>query len=347
MINLWIPPEDVAKAHYERFHHPHPHVQRQMEVLLLKSERLPHYQIARVAGVCENTVRTYLEGYQQGGIEALKELHFYQPESALVVHQESLEAHFKKYPPMTFKEVVFVIEQKTGIRRGLTQAGEFVKRLGLKRRKVAAIPAKADPDKQEAFKTQTLEPRLEEAKQGKRTVFFGDAAHFVLAPFLGWVWSKARLFVRAPSGRQRFNVLGALNAITHELITVTNDSYINAQSVCTLLRELRGFLAGPITLVLDNAKYQRCAMVQELAAVLGIELLFLPPYSPNLNLIERLWKYTKKICLYNRDYTDFAAFSGAIAGFLNTLPQTRAKDLDSLLTLNFQTFDKETILLAA
>jgi transposase len=164
---------------------------------------------------------------------------------------------------------------------------------------------------------------------------------------LGWVWSKVRLFVRAPSGRQRFNVLGALHAITHELLTVTNDSYINAQSVCLLLWKLKERFEGPITLVLDNAKYQRCALVQELAMILDIELLFLPSYSPNLNLIERLWKYTKAGCLYNRYYADFAAFSGAITDFLNSLPYHHAKNLDTLLTLNFQTFDKETILLAA
>jgi hypothetical protein len=75
-------------------------------------------------------------------------------------------------------------------------------------------------------------PRLEEAKAGKRAVFFVDAAHFVLAPYLGLLWCFTRLFIRAPAGRQRFNVLGALNAITHELIMVANDAYINANSVC-------------------------------------------------------------------------------------------------------------------
>ena len=347
MIDLWIPPEDVAEARYELFHHPHPLVQRKMLAVLLKSQDLPHHQITTLLGISENTLPSYLEQYQQGGIEGLKELHFYRPESVLILHRESLEAYFQEHPPMTIKEAVFVIEQKTGIRRSLTQIRLFFLRAGLQRRKVAAIPAKWDSDKQEAFKTEKLEPRLEDAKQGKRIVFFVDAAHFVLAPFLGWVWSKVRLFVRAPSGRQRFNVLGALNAITHELLTVTNDSYINAQSVCALLRKLKERFQGPITLVLDNAKYQRCTLVQELAAVLGIELLFLPPYSPNLNLIERLWKYTKKMCLYNRYYADFTSFSGAIAGFLNSLPQEHTQDLDTLLTLNFQTFHKETILLAA
>ena len=131
-------------------------------------------------------------------------------------------------------------------------------------------------------------------------MFFVDAAHFVLAPFLGMLWCFARVFIAAPAGRQRFNVLGALNAITHELVTVTNDTYINAESVCELLRRLAALGLGmPITLVLDNARYQKCHVVQTLAETLQIELLYLPPYSPNLNLIERLWKLVKKKCLYS------------------------------------------------
>jgi transposase len=104
-----------------------------------------------------------------------------------------------------------------------------------------------------------------------------------------------RLFIPAPAGRQRFNVLGALNAVSHELITVTNESYITAESVCQLLHKLAALhLEVPITLFLDNARYQRCALVQTTAASLKIELCLLPAYSPNLNLIERLWKFIKK-----------------------------------------------------
>jgi hypothetical protein len=117
------------------------------------------------------------------------------------------------------------------------------------------IPAKADPEAQSAYLEQVVEPRLAEAQAGQRAVFFVDAAHFVLAPFLGFLWSLTRLFVQAPTGRQRFNVLGALNAITHELITVTNDTYITSEQVCQLLYQLAGLhLDIPITLFLDNAR---------------------------------------------------------------------------------------------
>jgi transposase len=148
-----------------------------------------------------------------------------------------------------------------------------------------------------------------------------------------------RVFVRSPSGRQRFNVLGALCATTHRLVTVCNTDYINSHSVCELLRKLAAFpSAGPITAVLDNARYQRCALVQATAATLGIELLFLPPYSPNLNLIERLWKFTKKKVLYSKYYATFADFQYAIASLLETAHMTHREELDSLLTLKFQMF---------
>jgi transposase len=176
-------------------------------------------------------------------------------------------------------------------------------------------------------------------------VFFVDAAHFVLAPFLGMLWCFTRVFIRAPAGRQRFNVLGAINAITHELITVTNDTYITSESVCELLMQLaRLNLTVPITLVLDNARYQKCALVQTLARTLNIELLYLPAYSPNLNLIERLWKFVKKECLYSTYYASFRDFKQAISDCLAQTHTTHKQELDSLLTLRFQTFKKSSIM---
>jgi transposase len=203
------------------------------------------------------------------------------------------------------------------------------------------IPAKADPEQQAGYLQAELEPRLAEAQAGQRAVFFVDAAHFVLAPFLGYLWSLVRIFIQAPSGRQRFNVLGALNAVSHELITVTNDTYINAASVCELLHKLAALhLAVPITLFLDNARYQKCDLVRTTAANLQIELCFLPPYSPNLNLIERLWKFVKKESLYSKYYSDFTAFKTAILDCLSQTHTTHKDPLDSLLTLRFQTFEK-------
>jgi len=198
-----------------------------------------------------------------------------------------------------------------------------------------------------ALKKGELEPRLAEAQAGRRAVLFVDAAHFVLAPFLGYLWCFVRWSIRAPAGRQRFNVLAALNAITHELVTVSNDAYINAQSVCELLWKVAALELGvPVTLILDNARYQKCRLVQQLADNLGIELLFLPSYSPNLNLIERLWKFVKKKALNSKYYEDFGAFKAAISGCITEAPTKNKAELDSLLTLRFQTFTKAQSLAA-
>jgi len=190
-----------------------------------------------------------------------------------------------------------------------------------------------------------LKPRLQEAEEGKRQVFFVDAAHMVFGSFLCCLWSFARLFVRAASGRQRFNVLGAWNAITQELLAVTNTTVVNTETMCALLRKLAAQkLPGLVTVVLDNARYQRNTVVQTLAASLGIELLYLPSYSPNLNIIERLWRFVKRQALYGRYHATFANFQTAIQDTLSQVSTKHKDKLASLMTLNFQVFDNVSLL---
>jgi transposase len=200
---------------------------------------------------------------------------------------------------------------------------------------------------QAKFLETVLKPRLDAALTGQGHVFFVDAAHFVFGTFLCCLWSFTRIFVRAASGRQRFNVLGAWNAVTHELIAVTNTTVVNTETMCELLRNIAAAtLTGPITLVLDNARYQHNAAVQALAEQLGITLLFLPSYSPNLNLIERLWKFIKRRALYGRYHPTFADFQAAIEETIASLPTSHAAQLETLMTLNFQQF-KDVSLMAA
>jgi transposase len=245
-------------------------------------------------------------------------------------------------------------QQQTGIRRGLTQVRHFLKgRLGLRWRKVGAIPVPPKKTVEEHARDQAdflrdkLRPRLQEARRGQRQVYFVDAAHFVFAPFLGFLWCLTRLFVRAPSGRKRYNVLGAIDAVTHRLVRVTNLDYINAESVRALLRAIAAAGTGlPITLVLDNARYQKCAWVQSLADSLGIELLYLTSYSPNLNLIERLWRFVRKESLDSTYYESFEGFRAAIDQCLDDLPTKHRGEMETLLVHRFQTFQDVPLLAA-
>ena len=166
-----------------------------MEAVYLKALGLPHQEIGRIVRISQTTLREYLRLYGSGRMGALKQLNFNQPQSELDDHREQLSQEFEEKPPATVAEVADRIENLTGIRRSPTQVKKFLKRLGLKRRKVGQIPAKADPEKQQKFLDEELEPRLEEVQAGKRHLFFVDATHFVLQPFLGFLWSFVRIFI--------------------------------------------------------------------------------------------------------------------------------------------------------
>lgn len=346
--------DDLITIAKDRYEHPHPHVQRKMEVLWLKSHGLAHEEIADLAGVSLRTVQRYLDDYLEGGLKQVRRCKWRCPKTALLQHEQSIQEYFWDHPPRSTKEAAKVIFQQTGVRRGLTQVRAFLKtHLGLRYRKVAAIPVPPKKtiaehaQEQARFLEAELEPALQEARVSRRAVFFVDAAHFVWAPFLGCLWCLARLFVRSATGRKRYNVLGALNAVTHEVTRVCNEGYVTAETVCTLLRTLASSgLQVPITVVLDNARYQRCELVQSLARQLGIHLLFLPSYSPNLNLIERLWRFVRKQSLNSTWFDSFEQFQGAIDDCLNKMATEHKQDAATLFVQQFQRFEDVPILAA-
>ena len=247
------------------------------------------------------TVQRYVAAFREGGLEGLRQWNPNRPVSEMAAYRDMIRESFRETTRL---------HRGRGLRaylstdRTATQSQPSAK---IPQGHGSEVPAGSpDPraaqknlaehiETQAAFHDDELKPRLDAAQVGDGHVFFVDAAHFVFGTFLCCLWSFQRIFVRAASGRQRFNVLGAWNAVTRELIAVTNTTVVNTETMCELLRKIAALgLTGPITLVLDNARYQRNAVVQALATQLGITLLYLPSYSPNLNLIERLWKFIKR-----------------------------------------------------
>ena len=156
-----------------------------MEVLWLKSQGLEHQEICRLAGVSSNTLRQYLRLFQAGGIKKLQALNFYAPTSELQRHRCQLERHFRAHPPATLNEAAADIEKLTGLKRSPSAVGTFLNSLGMAPRRVGTIPSKADPEVQEQFRINKLEPRLEEARQGKRAVFLSMLLILSWVPFSG------------------------------------------------------------------------------------------------------------------------------------------------------------------
>lgn len=154
---------------------------------------------------------------------------------------------------------------------------------------------------------------MKRAEGGEISLLFMDASHFVMGcDFLGHIYGKMRRYIRTFSGRRRYNVLGALDYVTKKMLVVANDSYITAMEVCDTLRKVATEYGGKkVYVVLDNARYQKCHVVQELASHLAIQLEYIPPYSPNLNLIERVWKFVKGE-ISSKYYDNFDAFKQKI-----------------------------------
>jgi transposase len=181
---------------------------------------------------------------------------------------------------------------------------------------------------------------MDKAKKGMATLLFLDASHFVMGcDFLGYIYGVARRFIMTYSGRMRYNVLGALDFVSKKVTTVTNDTYITAAEICELLKKAAVEYTGkPIYIVLDNARYQKCNIVRELASRLGVRLVYIPPYSPNLNLIERFWKYTKS-GLRTKYYDKFDMFQERIDSIVNNADKKDKAIMDRLIQEKVQLFD--------
>jgi len=350
MIVLETTEEQLNELHDHMLNDENRQVRKKCMIVYLREKGFSCQQISDLVKVDKDTVTNTLKKYRDGGLQRLLANHYHKPESQLESHIEPLKTLFADQPPHTVNQASEMIFKLTGIRLKHSGCQAFMKKIGLKCRRCGLAPGKSanDPEQQRIqkdFHDQQLQPRLEETKQGKRTVLFVDAAHFVMGAFLGVLWCFTRVLLPSASGRKRYNVLGAYDPMTHEVIAVTNDTYVNQQVFCELLTKIAACYTDsgrPITLVLDNARYQKCQCVAEKAKELGIELLYLPPYSPNLNLIERLWRFVKKEVLYSTHYDNFKNFKASIDTCLAEISTCFRTNMESLMTMNFQLFGEKS-----
>src|SRR5208283_443113 len=179
MIRISFTTAERQALQYERFHYPDPRIQVKMEALWLKSGGLDHAQIAELTGMSTRTIQRYLNEYQQGGLDRLKENRYVGPTSALEQHAVSLKEYFEKHPPASVKEAQHAIEQQTGVRREASQVRAFLHHLGMRCRQVGTVPGKLTEEQQaeqRRFLEEELNPKLDEAEVGQRKVFLWTPA---------------------------------------------------------------------------------------------------------------------------------------------------------------------------
>lgn len=305
-----------------------------IRVILLLDEGRAYQDIAAFLFLDEKTIRNWRQRYEEGGIEKLVNDH-YMGRSCLLnnVQLISLLKELESQIFPTTASVIAFVKDQYGVVYTVGGMTSLLHRLGFSYKKPKGSPAKANATDQQRFLH-----RYRGAKS-HGPVYFADSTHPMLNPVLasGWIKKGQDVCVKTNSGRHRVNVNGAIEISKQDVIARTCD-VVDQHSMCELLHAIRRKNPDEanLYLVLDNAPYNRAKTVRQLAARLRIKILYLPPYSPNLNPIERLWKFMKKKVMANQHYDDLGSFRYAISEFFRGI-RKYWDELETLLTDNFQT----------
>jgi len=302
--------------------------------------------IATILLLDEGTLRRYVQKFQEEGIDGLLEYRYSGGQSRLsVMQQKTIKEYFKEQTPQTAKEAVAYIQSTYGIQYSTIGITKLLHRLGFVYKKPKVIPGKVDVRKQESF----LEIyKTTKAKLGEKDrIYFLDATHpqHNTKPFYGWILKgkKHDKYIKTNSGRDRLNLNGALN-FHEKTAIVLEEKTINQESIIRLLEAIKKKQKqGKVHLILDNAKYHHAKLVRNwILNHPRFKLLYLPAYSPNLNLIERLWRFFHQKVTNNRYFETFKEFKTETLNFFENLKHYE-KELTTLLTDNFQTLPPQKL----
>lgn len=290
----------------------------------------------------EETLRNYVKRYQFGGIMELITEHYKGSSSKLsTIQLNELEVHLEQNTYLTVEAIIVWVRGQYDVSYTVSGMTDLLHRLKFTYKKSKLVPAKADKKKQEQFLTQ-LEA-LKASKGKEDPILYMDGVHPQHNTMLsyGWIKKGKDNIVKSNTGRQRVNINGTLDSETHAVITREDES-INAISTIKLLKKVEESYPSAVIIyvICDNARYYRSKLVGQFLETSKIKLVFLPSYSPNLNLIERLWKFMKKKVLYNQYYEKFDTFKEVTLEFFKSIQQYKP-ELDSLLTNNFQLLNAE------
>ncbi len=294
-------------------------------------------QTAEVLLLDTGALRRYVQTYQTDGLYALLRMAYQGSQPKLTNAQlRKLEKQLSQTIYLRAEDVAHYIKKTFGADYTTNGVTNLLHRMGYTYKKPKAVPGKADALAQEQFvrKYKTLKKR----KKPHDPIYFMDGVHpqHNSVPAFGWIKKGETKTIKSNTGRTRLNLNGVINAETHQVV-IRHDETINAQSTIALFKmlEKKHRKAEKIYVIADNARYYRSKMVKAFLGDSRIKLIFLPPYSPNLNLIERLWKYFRKKILYNKYYDTFAEFKKRALAFFANIKKHKAA-LRTLLADNFE-----------
>ena len=298
-------------------------------------------EVAEALLLDERTIRRYVKAYKENGIQGLLEVRFQGGLAYLDTDEiNRLDKHLQQTLYLQVADIQQYIKETFDVSYTISGVTQLLHRMNYVYKKPKHVPGKANREDQEAFLG--TYHQLKDDKRPDDPIYFMDAAHpqHNSVPSYGWIKQGQEAEIKANCGRQRLNINGAIDIETMTVVYRFDDT-INADSTLALFEQLerKHPASEVINVIADNARYYRSTLVKEFLETSRIQIHFLPAYSPNLNLIERLWKYFRKNVLYNQYYETFLEFLKAAKRFFSDIRRKKHRDaLRTLLTENFHLF---------
>ena len=313
-----------------------------IKAVLLIDSGLSFEKVSEYLLLDDQTIRNYIDRYERNGIDGLLNDSYTGCVTKLSKEQEDLlRENIKQNTYGASKEVVDYVKETFNVEYTAKGMVDTLKRLGFVYKKTTKIPGKPDREKQEEFIEKYKQLKAEKLAEDK--ILFMDGVHpqHNSKPAYCWIEKGKKKELKSNTGRKRININGALDAEGYDIV-IREDESINAQSTIKLFEEIesRYDKAQKIYIIADNARYYRAKLVKQYLESSRIRIEFLPSYSPNLNLIERLWKFFYKKTLYNKYYETYEEFKDKCLGFFEDIGKYK-DELRTLLTDNFQLFNKQ------
>lgn len=354
MLPFELRSTDLDTVKIERKNHKSARVRTRLWILWFLHLNYSRQAAAQLASCSPDTITDTVRRYNKNGLGALLK-----PQGGKSRARHFLKGKFKKVKRALIKARIHTVEQARkhleenyGYFASWEATRRLLHRLGLRYRKINPFPG--NPKRFEVWQQEQekwvkhLNKLYSKAKQGEISLTFADAAHFVYGKCGAYLWSDGPRYKATGSSRYRLNVYGAFDPVSNRLLSQYSSDNVNAEYVIGFLQWLRKEhytdKDSPLHFVLDNARYQHCKAVKEEAKKLNIILEFQPSYSPNLNLIERAWKYFKKL-VGRAYYATKQEFEQMIIEILQATDEDKhQQQFKTLLTMNFQTYSKSEIL---
>lgn len=293
-------------------------VRDRIKAVLLHDKGWSSQQIAEALFISPQAVRNHLDDYEVA--RKLKPTNGGSEEKLSKEQSKQLEAHLQKYTYLYVKDIIAYVVSTFKISYTVPGMRTWLHRHKFSHKKPALVPGKANKEQQAQWIAEYH--KLRQALPEDESICFMDGVHPThnVQPAFGWIKKGVRKEIPTNTGRARLNLSGAIDVINHTIV-IREDHTLNAESTIRFFQKVEEVYPGKrkVHVFCDNASYYRNAAVKKFLQSSKLDLHFLPPYSPNLNPIERLWKWMKERVIYNTHYPHFEDFKQAVFGFFSTL----------------------------